>query len=243
MRHVDRARDRVMMGMERKLTIRPDEKHRLAVHEAGHTAVAHALPHAGPVYKVTIIPRGRALGGTHMIPEEERYTRSQAELGDRLAVLLGGRAAERARVGDVSSGADDDIRQATRLARAMVTRWGMSDRLGPVDLRQSDEHPFLGREMAQPREFSDRTAHDVDVEVRRLLHEAEARAIAVVDGNRPAIGRLIEALEDRETLDREAVIEILGDSAGSKGAGRRNAAPAPKYSLLLNSAIKVMKPP
>ncbi len=219
MRHVDRARDRVMMGMERKLTIRPDEKHRLAVHEAGHTAVAHALPHADPVYKVTIIPRGRALGGTHMIPEEERYTRSQAELGDRLAVLLGGRAAERALVGDVSSGADDDIRQATRLARAMVTRWGMSDRLGPVDLRQSDEHPFLGREMAQPREFSDRTANDVDVEVRRLLHEAEARAIAVVDGNRPAIGRLIEALEDRETLDREAVIEILGYSAGSKGAG------------------------
>lgn len=226
MRHVDSARDRVMMGMERKLTIRPDEKHRLAVHEAGHTAVAHALPNVDPVYKVTIIPRGRALGGTHMIPEEERYTRSQPELGDRLAVLLGGRAAERAMIGDVSSGADDDISQATRLARAMVSRWGMSERLGPVDLRQSDEHPFLGREMAQPREFSDRTAHEVDVEVRRLLQEAEARAIAIIDGNRPALGRLIEALEGRETLDREAVIAILGASVRSPGTGGglRNAA-------------------
>ncbi len=221
MRHVDAARDRVMMGMERKLTIRPDEKHRLAVHEAGHTAVAHALPNADPVYKVTIIPRGRALGGTHMIPEEERYTLSQPTLGDRLAVLLGGRAAERAIIGDVSSGADDDIRQATRLARAMVSRWGMSERLGPVDLRQSDEHPFLGREMAQPREFSDVTAHEVDVEVRRLLHEAEARAIAVVEGNRPAIARLIETLEARETLDRDTVIAILGAGAGGTGTGDR----------------------
>ena len=223
MRHVDTARDRVMMGMERKLTVRPEEKHRLAVHEAGHTAVAHALPNADPIYKVTIIPRGRALGGTHMIPEEDRYTQSSAELQDRLAVLLGGRAAERALLGDASSGADDDIRQATRLARAMVTRWGMSDRLGPVDLRQSDEHPFLGRDMAQPREFSDRTAHDVDVEVRRLLQEAEARAVAVVEGNRPAITALIEALESRETLDRDAVASFLGERP--RDAVRRPALP------------------
>ena len=228
MSHVDAARDRVMMGMERKLTIRPAEKHRLAVHEAGHTAVAHALPDADPVYKVTIIPRGRALGGTHMIPEQERYTQSRLELEDRLAVLLGGRAAERALLGDVSSGADDDIRQATRLARAMVSRWGMSDRLGPVDLRQSDEHPFLGREMAQPREFSDGTAHEVDLEVRRILHDAEVRAAEVIARNRAPIERLIQELERRETLDREAIASFLGErpaaAAAVPGIDLRNAA-------------------
>ena len=225
MRHVDEARDRVMMGMERKLTIRPEEKHRLAVHEAGHTAVAHALPNADPIYKVTIIPRGRALGGTHMIPEKEHYTQSRAELEDQLAVLLGGRSAEQVLIGDVSSGADDDIRRATRLARAMVSRWGMSDQLGPVDLRQSDEHPFLGREMAQPREFSDGTAHEVDIEVRRILHEAEARAIAVIEAGRPAIEKLIGELEHHETLDRAAVEAFLGergaDAAAAKAGGEK----------------------
>ncbi len=219
MRHVDLARDRIMMGMQRKLTIQPAEKHRLAVHEAGHTAVAHALPNADPIYKVTIIPRGRALGGTHMIPEAEHYTQSSAELEDRLAVLLGGRAAEQALLGDVSSGADDDIRQATRLARAMVSRWGMSDRLGPVDLRQSDEHPFLGREMAQPREFSDGTAHEVDLEVRRILQEAEARAAAAITGNRPGVERLVAELERLETLDRSAVAACLGERGASAAGG------------------------
>jgi len=226
MRHVDEARDRVMMGMERKLTIRPAEKHRLAVHEAGHTAVAHALPSTDPIYKVTIIPRGRALGGTHMIPETERYTESTGELDDRLAVLLGGRAAEHVLLGDVSSGADDDIRRATRLARAMVSRWGMSDRLGPVDLRQSDEHPFLGREMAQPREFSDGTAHEVDLEVRRILQEAEARAEAAIAGNRPAVERLVAELEHLETLDWAAVAACLGERQRPAGSAAATAAKA-----------------
>lgn len=226
MRHVDQARDRILMGMERKLAIRPAEKHRLAVHEAGHTAVAHALPNADPIYKVTIIPRGRALGGTHMIPESERYTRSSGEFADQLAVLLGGRAAEQTLLGDVSSGADDDIRQATRLARAMVSRWGMSALLGAVDLRQSDEHPFLGREMAQPREFSDVTAHEVDLEVRRILQEAEGRAAAAIADNRPAVERLVAELERHETLDRAAVTACLGERpqlAGSEPAVARAA--------------------
>ena len=241
MRHVDEARDRVMMGMERKLTIRPEEKHRLAVHEAGHTAVAHALPNADPIYKVTIIPRGRALGGTHMIPEKEHYTQSRAELEDQLAVLLGGRAAEQVLIGDVSSGADDDIRRATRLARAMVSRWGMSDQLGPVDLRQSDEHPFLGREMAQPREFSDGTAHEVDIEVRRILHEAESRAIAVIEAGRPAIEKLIAELEHVETLDRAAVTSFLGErraDAEAARAGGEKTGGAPKAAAPKAAAPK-----
>ena len=211
MAHFDAMRDRVLLGSERKLVIQPDEKHRLAVHEAGHTAAAHYLPNADTLYKVTIIPRGRALGGTHMLPEEERHTLPFDYLRDRLAVLMGGRAAEAAFLGNVSSGADDDIRQATKLARAMVARWGMSEAIGPVDLRQSEEHPFLGREMAQPREFSDGTAHEVDVAVQTLLRDAEAHAAEVIETHRDRIQNLIIALEERETLDRNEIDKLLDE--------------------------------
>ena len=214
MRHFDAARDRVMLGMERRLAIGPEERHRLAVHEAGHTAAAFFLPNADPVYKVTIIPRGQSLGRTHLLPEEEHYTQPEPVLRDRLAVLLAGRAAEAALIGNVSSGADDDIQQATRLARAMIGRWGMSERLGPIDLRQSEEHPFLGREIAHPRAFSDATAHDVDREVARLLREAEARAGEVIAGHRHLVQGLVGALERDETLDRQAVTALLRPAAG-----------------------------
>lgn len=212
MRHFDEMRDRIMMGMQRNLSIRKEELHRLAVHEAGHTAVAHFLPNADPLYKVTIIPRGRALGGTHMLPEDERHTLSSAYLKDRLSVMLGGRAAEKVLLGDVSSGADDDIRQATQLARAMISRWGMSETIGPIDLRQSEEHPFLGREMAQPRQFSDTTAHEIDLEVRTLLSAAEDNAVEVIEAHRDRIDALIQSLEVHETLDRAAIETLLGEA-------------------------------
>ena len=216
MQHFDEMRDRVMMGMERSLTIRDEEMHRLAVHEAGHTAAAHYLPNADPLYKVTIIPRGRSLGATHMLPEEEHHTLSRAYLSDRLSVMLAGRAAELVLLGDVSSGADDDIRQATQLARAMVARWGMSETIGPIDLRQSEEHPFLGREMAQPRQFSDSTAHDVDREVRSLLAAAETRSMDLIKANRQRIEALVKRLEDEETLDRQTIDAVLGENVGPK---------------------------
>ncbi len=216
MQHFDEMRDRVLMGMERHLTVRAEEMHRLAVHESGHTAVAHYLPNADPLYKVTIIPRGRSLGATHMLPEQERHTLSHAYLMDRLSVMLGGRAAERVLLGDVSSGADDDIRQATQLARAMVARWGMSDAVGPVDLRQSEEHPFLGREMAQARQFSDRTAHDVDLEVGKLLAEAERTAVGVIEEHRVRVDALVEQLEAQETLDRKQIDAVLGQNVGPR---------------------------
>jgi cell division protease FtsH len=215
MRHFDEMRDKVMMGTVRTLAIQPEEKHRLAVHEAGHTLVAYHLPKADPLYKVTIIPRGRALGGTHMLPEKERHTLPVDYLKDRLAVMLGGRCAEQALLGNVSSGADDDIRQATQLARAMVARWGMAEEVGPVDLRQSEEHPFLGREIAQPRNFSETTAHEVDEAVRRLLHEGEARAGNVIDDHKDAMARLVENLESKEILDREDIVSLLGKPDGS----------------------------
>jgi cell division protease FtsH len=210
MAHFDEARDKLLLGTVRTLAIQPQERHRLAVHEAGHTLVAYFLPHADPLYKVTIIPRGHALGGTHQLPKEERHTLPEDYLRDRLAVTLGGRSAEKELLGSVSSGADDDIRQVTALARAMVGRWGMSSDIGPVDLRDSEEHPFLGREIAQPRRFSEASAQAVDQAVRGLLHDAEEQALAVIRGHRQALERLIALLEERETLHREQIEQCLG---------------------------------
>ena len=219
MRHFDEMRDKILMGSVRTLAIQPEEKHRLAVHEAGHTVVAHYLEHGDPVYKVTIIPRGQALGGTHMLPEEERHTLPEEYLRDRLAVMLGGRTAEKAVLGSVSSGADDDIKQATQTARAMVSRWGMAEEIGPVDLRQSDEHPFLGREMAQPRRFSETTAHEVDQAVSKLLREAEARAEEILTTHRAGLERLVAALEAEETLSHEAIEDCLAPVSDKRQAG------------------------
>jgi cell division protease FtsH len=206
-------RDKVLLGTERSLAMQPDERHRLAVHESGHTLVAWFLPHADTLHKVSIIPRGRALGVTQQLPEEDRYTLPEDYLHDRLAVMLAGRAAEKLLLGSLSSGADDDIRQASSLARAMVARWGMAEEIGPMDLRESEEHPFLGREMAQPRHHSDATAKAVDQAVRELLREAESRAEALITGKRPLVERLSAELEREETLYREAIAEILGNSA------------------------------
>ncbi|WP_422003248.1 ATP-dependent zinc metalloprotease FtsH [Reyranella sp.] len=223
-RHFDEMRDRILMGSLHTMAIHEDERHRLAVHEAGHAALAYYLPTADPIHKVTIIPRGRSLGGTHQLPEIERHTLPEDYLRDRLAVMLAGRASERVFLGTVSSGADEDIRVATQLARGMVGRWGMSEEIGPVDVRESDAHPFLGREMALPRHFSEETAAAADRAVRRHLTEAEQRAREVLESHRPQLERLIGALEDRETLDRAAVATCLGPK---EVAGRRRPGAAP----------------
>jgi cell division protease FtsH len=209
-RHLDEARDKVVLGAARSLAIQPEERHRLAIHGAGHTIAAYFLPHAEPLYKVSIVPRGRVLGGTQQVPEQERHTLPEDYLKDRLAVMLGGRTAERERLGTVSSGADDDIRQATALARSMVARWGMSSAIGPVDLRDAEEHPFLGREIAQPRRFSESSAHAVDKAVRDLLNEAEQRAVLVLHEQSADLDRLTRALEEEEVLDRERIQALLG---------------------------------
>ena len=219
MEDFDAMRDRVLMGSERNLVIQPEERHRLAVHESGHAAAAFFLPEADPLYKVSIIPRGQALGGTQQLPEAERYTLPEGYLHDRLAVILAGRTAERLLLGSVSSGADDDIRQATALARAMVARWGMSPDVGPVDLRDSEEHPFLGREIAQPRRHSEASARVVDDAVHDLLNEAEARAEEVISSHRVEIDRLVAELEEQETLHREQVRACLHrDGSGERKA-------------------------
>ena len=203
------ARDKVMMGTVRTLAIQPKEKHRLAVHEAGHTAAAFYTPVADPLYKVTIIPRGRSLGGTHMLEREEHHTLSEDYLHSQLTILLAGRAAEKHLLGSVSSGADDDIKRATELARSMVARWGMSDEIGPVDLRQREDHPFLGQSMAQPREHADETAARVDNAVATLLKDAEEEAIGIITRHKKEVGALIDALESKEVLDFKEIETCL----------------------------------
>ena len=212
MRHFEDARDKLLLGTVRTMAIQPDEHHRLAVHEAGHTLLAHFLPRTDPLYKVTIIPRGRALGATQQLATEEHHTLPEGYLRDRLALLMGGRVAEKELMGSVSSGADNDIRAATSLARAMVARWGMSPEIGPVDLRDSEEHPFLGREIAQPRRFSENSAQAVDDAVRDLIMEAENRARTIITENRQPLDRLIAALEEQETLDSADINNCLGQS-------------------------------
>ncbi len=238
-RHFDEMRDRIMMGTLRTMAIFDEERHRLAVHESGHTAVAYYLPLSDPIHKVTIIPRGRSLGATHQLPEIERHTLPQDYLADRLAVLLAGRAAEHTFLDSLSSGADEDIRAATQLARWMVGRWGMSDEVGPVDVRESEEHPFLGREIAQPRRFSEETAQAADKAVKRLLTDAEERATAVLEAHRERVERLIAALEEEETLDRAAVASCLGPTevpkpkakpeAGTSSSQAENSSDTPKH--------------
>lgn len=207
---LDDARDKVMMGTVRTLAIQPDERHRLAVHEAGHTAAAFYNPDADPLYKVTIIPRGHSLGSTHMLPENERHTLPEAYLRAQLVTLLAGRAAEKLLLGSVSSGADDDIRKATELARSMVARWGMDTAIGPVDLRDCEDHPFLGQRIAKPRSFADQTAARVDQAVIDLLRGAEKRAVELIEDNRDKVLRLVDRLEVEESLDLAAIASCLG---------------------------------
>ncbi len=209
MHHLEDMKDKVMMGSVRTLAIQPDERHRLAVHEAGHAATAWYLPNTDPLYKVTIIPRGHSLGSTHMLPQEERHTLPEEYLTDRLAVMLGGRIAEKMFLGSFSSGADEDIKEATKLARAMVARWGMSEEIGPIDLRQSEDHPFLGREMAMPQHFSEETAYRVDQAVQTLLKEASSAAQQCLESHKNAVEDLISELEKHELLDEPAIRRSL----------------------------------
>ncbi len=216
MHHFDDMRDKIMLGTARTLAIQPEEHHRLAVHEAGHTAVSYFLKNTDPVYKVTIIPRGRALGGTHILPAEERHTYSEDYLKDHLTVMLAGRVAEKIFLDSVSSGADDDIKNATQLARSMVSRWGMSEEIGPIDVRQSEEHPFLGREIAQPRHFSESMSGKIDDAVLKLLFQAEKRGIELINTHKPQIEKLIKQLEMEETIGHEEIDKILGATSSLK---------------------------
>jgi len=206
---LDKAHDRVVMGSERKDLLNPAERMRTAVHESGHALVAMLLPDTDPVRQVSIIPRGRALGVTEQLPAEDCHNYAEPYLASRLSVLLAGRGAERLMLGNISSGAANDLEQATRLARMMVAQWGMSEKLGPVHFHLGAEHPFLGYEMTQEKDFSEDTARRIDEEVRRLVVEAERRTMSLLEKNRAGLQRLVDALLARETLDKNAINELL----------------------------------
>lgn len=208
---INEARDKVIMGLERENLALTDEECRLlAFHEAGHATVASALPNADPIHKVTIVPRGRAMGVTQQLPERDRYLYPRDYMLDRMAVMMGGRAAEEVFLNTVTSGAENDLKQATRLARKMILDWGMSERLGHVALGGDHEQVFLGEEIAQRREYSETTAREIDEEIRSTLGEAYQRAKKVLQENEKGIKRVVDALMEREEIPGSEVIKLLG---------------------------------
>jgi len=209
MEDFEQAKDKVMMGTERRSLILSDEEKRVtAYHEAGHALVAKLTPGTDPVHKVTIIPRGRALGLTQQLPVDERHTYPRSYLINNLAVLLGGRAAEELVLETVTTGAGNDIERATELARKMVCEWGMSD-MGPLAFGKHDEQIFLGREISQHRDYSEETARAIDKEVYRLVNEAHQEARNIIKENEDKLHKLAEALLVEETLDSESVDAIV----------------------------------
>ncbi|NNJ95282.1 MAG: AAA family ATPase, partial [Halobacteria archaeon] len=211
-RLLDAARDKIVLGAEKETVLNEEEKQRVAYHESGHALLACLLPHTDPLAKVTIIPRGRALGVTEQMPEEERYTLSESYLRDRIAIMLGGRLAEKIVFDEISSGAEDDLKQATTLARRMISQWGMSKKLGPVAFRRGEEHIFLGREMAQQRDFSEHTAQLIDDEVRELVGELEGRAHEILAAHREQLDTLAAALLEHEILEADQIQALLNTS-------------------------------
>jgi cell division protease FtsH len=209
MEHMERAKDKILMGGERKMFLSEEEKRITAYHEAGHALVAKLLPGTDPVHKVTIIPRGMALGVTQQLPGDDRYHYPKAYLMNRLAVTLGGRAAERLVFNDISSGAQSDLKGVTDLAEKMVCQWGMSDKIGPMTFSRGEEHPFLGRKLAEEKTFSEEMAWRIDQEIAALIREAEATSERIVGENRPKLDALASALLAEETLDGKRIDEVL----------------------------------
>jgi cell division protease FtsH len=220
MRDFEEARDTILMGGVREETITDAEKKITAYHEAGHTLVARELPGTDPIYKVSIIPRGMAMGVTQLLPEEDRHYYPRTYLMNKLSVALGGRCAEKIVFNDVSSGAQSDLKEATSLAEKMVAQWGMSDKVGPMNLGRGEEHPFLGRELAQPKRYSDEMAWIMDQEIQRLIHEAENTAMDVLTKNRHVLDPLAESLMKEEVLNKAEVERIILEAQGKTVSGK-----------------------
>ena len=211
MEDLQQAIDRVVAGgPEKKSRIMTDKEKRVtAWHEAGHALVGYMLPHVDPLYKITIIPRGRALGFTLFLPQEDRYNKSKSEMLDMMAMMLGGRSAEEIQFGEITSGAQNDIERVTSLARRMVTEWGMSERLGPLTFGARQDEVFLGRDIARQRNYSEEVAALIDEEVRRFVTEAHERALQILRDRREALDKIAEALLDKETLEGEELETLL----------------------------------
>lgn len=232
MEDLDEAKDKVLMGVERKsMIIGEEEKRGTAYHEAGHTLVAKLIPNTDPIHKVSIIPRGMALGITQQLPVDEKHSYSRDNLLNRIAILMGGRVAEELVLNQLSTGAGNDIERATELARKMVCEWGMSEKLGPLSFGKKEEQIFLGREFAQHKDYSESTAETIDLEVRRFVTENYERATNLLKKNIKYLHSLTEELLIKETLDGKEVDEII---KGSKGESPKKS-PFPKKDLPPNS--------
>ncbi|MBD5553172.1 MAG: ATP-dependent metallopeptidase FtsH/Yme1/Tma family protein [Desulfovibrio sp.] len=204
MRDFEYAKDKVLMGRERRsLILSDDEKRITAYHEGGHALVARLLPGSDPVHKVTIIPRGRALGVTMQLPEEDRHGYSRTYLRNNLVVLLGGRVAEELILDDITTGASNDIERVTKMARKMVCEWGMSETIGTLSIGETGEEVFIGREWVQNKNYSEETARLVDAEVKRIVEEAHARCRKLLEDNADILHRIANALLERETITGE----------------------------------------
>ena len=212
MAEIEEAVDRVMAGPERKTRVMDEQERRLiAYHEGGHALVAHVLPNTDEVHKITVIPRGRALGYTLTLPQQDRFLMTREQLRDELAMLMGGRVAEELTAGDVTTGAQNDIERATKVARQMVTEYGMSDTIGPRTLGQKQGEVFLGRDWGSTPDYSDAVALEIDQEVRQLIDEAHDVALDILTENRPKLDALADLLIQKETLDREEVEKFFAD--------------------------------
>jgi len=224
MEDFEEAKDKVMMGTERRsLVISEEEKKLTAYHESGHALVAKLIPGSDPVHKMTIIPRGLSLGLTHYLPIDEKHTHSRGYLETKLVHLLGGRVAEKLVFNELTTGAGNDIERATELARKMVCEWGMSEKLGPLTFGKKEEEIFLGREIAKHRDYSERTAQDIDEEVRRIVDQAEEKAYQLLSMNMDKLHLLAMALLEKEILDGEEIERIFkGEKLEDKKNNQKN---------------------
>jgi cell division protease FtsH len=226
----DAAYDKIVLGDPREAKLRDAEKRRVAVHESGHALLAWATAEAEPLRRVSILPRGMALGATQQVPPEDRHLHTRAELDARLFVLLGGYAAERVVLGDISTGAEHDLREATRLASKMVAHYGMSDELGPVHYDVHEEHPFLGQRIATDSGASDATVHAIEHEARKLLARALTQASATIGAYRARLDLLVAELLDHETLEQQQLARVLGARPVAQEGAVPVAAPIPPTS-------------
>ncbi|MGI9538127.1 MAG: ATP-dependent zinc metalloprotease FtsH [Desulfocapsaceae bacterium] len=209
---LEKAKDKIMMGAERRsMIITEKEKEVTAYHEAGHALVAYLLPDTDPIHKVTIIPRGRALGLTMQLPIDEKYTHSRGYLKNSISILFGGRVAEKLIFDEITTGAGNDLERATELARKMVCEWGMSDELGPLTYGKKEEQIFLGREISQHRDFSEETARQIDVAVKEIIIDASNKVTELLEGHRDILKRMADELLEKETIVLEDIQRILAE--------------------------------